>query len=96
VIMVHSVKHSSLCCSNFNDKEKLLMTPEVNVIKLFMSGFMNFCNKLECFFPGEPFQPSLIFEDKVQSLEHLKSDSLWQARALPANKTGLIRLGWKS
>ena len=45
------------------------------------------------FVPGKPFQPSLIFVDKVSlpRMEHLKYASLGEAPALPEN----IRVGWK-
>ncbi len=46
------------------------------------------------FVPGKPSQPSLMFLVKARSyprVEHLKSASLGQASAVPAN----IMLGWR-
>ncbi len=44
------------------------MSPGANVIKLFTAVIYDFRNKLMCFVPGKPFQPSLMFVDMARSL----------------------------
>ncbi len=49
-------KHSSLFYLFINDEEKMLCVKVIKYIFVTDSGL----NKLECFGPGKPFQPSLI------------------------------------
>jgi hypothetical protein len=39
-------------------------SPGACIIKLNTAVVYGFRNKLECFVPGKPFQPSLVFRDK--------------------------------
>ncbi len=44
------------------------LTPGPNVIKNLWLYFTDFLNKLECFFPGKHFQPSLMFMGNARNL----------------------------
>ncbi len=59
-----------------------------NVIKLFCPQFTDFHNKLDCFVPGKPFQPSLMFVGKAGAyrVKHLSISTLeGRLLALPTN-----------
>jgi hypothetical protein len=57
------------------------LTINVNTIKLLYSSLAKRPNKI-VFFPGEPFQPVLIYAGKVMNL---KGASLWLAQAILKN-----------
>ncbi len=52
------------CSKRFSSEE----TPPVKVIKNSWTSMTSRQNKLECFVPGKPYQPNLIFDSLVQCL----------------------------
>ena len=53
---------------NYAIKGLMLLTPGVNVMKLFTAVSYAFSKKARAFVPGKPFQPSPMFVSEARSL----------------------------